>query len=160
MLPDSDAILHLGRGSTMITSIVIVLISAALFLYWFRYTCLLILNAETATDYAQDIAAVNGLSFRRVQALLTNGGPADLDRLRQSLERDYNVVAYLMRHAGELQVGGDSLESLMLRADYHFMKLWFRISQSRTALQEMCRIVAYFANSTGERAACPSQVSA
>ncbi len=144
----------------MITSIVIVLISAALFLYWFRYTCLLILNAETATDYAQDIAAANGLSFRRVQALLTNGGPADLDRLRQSLERDYNVVAYLMRHAGELQVGGDSLESLMLRADYHFMKLWFRISQSRTALQEMCRIVAYFANSTGERAACPSQVSA
>jgi hypothetical protein len=68
------------------------------------------------------------------------------------------MVAYLMRHAGELQVGGDSLESFMLRADYRVMKLWFRMSQSRAALQEMCRIVAYFANSMGEHASVPTAV--
>jgi len=144
----------------MITSLVIALISAALFVYWFRYTCLLILNAETATDYAQDVAVANGLNFQRVQTLLAEGVPADLNRLRLSLERDYNMVASLMRRAGDVHVGGDSLEGLILRADYGVMKLWFRMSQSRAALEEMCRIVAYSANSMGERAARPSQASA
>jgi hypothetical protein len=40
------------------------------------------------------------------------------------------------------------------------MKAWYRVSQSRAALQEMCRIVAYFANSMGEREACPSEIAA
>jgi len=144
----------------MITSIAITIISAALFLYWFRYTCLLILNAETTTDYAVDVASANGLSFRRIQTLLTTAASADLDRLNQSLERDYNMVAYLMRHAGDLQVGGDSVEGLMLRVDYRIMQGWYRVSQSRAALHEMCRIVSYFANSMGEREACPSGVGA
>jgi hypothetical protein len=144
----------------MITSIAITIISAALFLYWFRYTCLLILNAETTTDYAGDVASANGLSFRRIQSLLATAASADLDRLNQSLERDFNMVAYLMRHAGDLQVGGGSVEGLMLRVDYRVMKAWYRVSQSRAALQEMCRIVAYFANSMGEREACPSEIAA
>jgi len=34
----------------MIASILIIIFSAVLFIYWFRYTCLLILSTKTAKD--------------------------------------------------------------------------------------------------------------
>jgi hypothetical protein len=149
----------------MITSIAILVVSVGLFLYWFRYTCLLILSAKTTRDYAGDVAFANRLNFLEVQSqlaaqtrILTGG--AELDGLQARLQRDYEVVSYLARHAAEFQVGGHSLEDTMLRIDYKVMNTWFSVARSFSnskatqALEEMCQIVGYFANSMGERAAC------
>src|SRR5690242_21902222 len=81
-------------------TIIITASSALLFVYWFRYTCLLILSAKTTRDYAGEVATANQLSFLEVQAELREGAAsADLDRLHASLERDYAVVSYLLKHA-------------------------------------------------------------
>ena len=36
----------------MIISTLIIAVSAVLFLYWFRYTCVLILSTRTTRDYS------------------------------------------------------------------------------------------------------------
>ena len=131
--------------------------SALLFAYWFRYTCLLILSAKTARDYAGDVARANQLSFLQVQAQLRTEGPADLDRLHAALDKDYALVTYLIQHAS----GGPSefgLEDRMLQLNYRLTRVWYetarRISPdvARRALDEMCTVVAHFANAVGERA--------
>ena len=141
----------------MIASILIIAVSLVLFLYWFRYTCVLILNTRTTRDYGAEVAEANELSFLGVQDLLEGSKAGDLDSLRKSLERDYRLVSHLMTQAGELKVGGDALEAIMLRIDFRLMKITYSISRklseakSRAALEEMSNIVAHFANAFGER---------
>ena len=65
--------------------------SIFLFGYWFRYTCFLILSAKTTRDYAAEVAMANQLGFLEVQSQLCQNVP-QLDRLRDSLDRDYSVL--------------------------------------------------------------------
>ena len=81
----------------LIVTLVITVSSVLMLGYWFRYTCLLILSAETTRDYAADIATANQLSFLQVQAELRDQQPADLNRLQASLDRDLAVVTYLIQ---------------------------------------------------------------
>ena len=138
---------------------VITVSSALLFAYWYRYTCLLILNAKTTRDYAGEVARANQLSFRDVQTQLRDGASADLDRLQKSLDRDYALLTFLFRNATGVQ-SENRLEDRMLQVDYRMMGAWYRISRrfsaqaARLALEEMSNVVAHFANAMGERAAC------
>jgi len=144
----------------MIASILIIIFSLILFAYWFRYTCLLILSTRPARDYAGKVAEINQLNFLEVQAEL-NGTPrqADLDRLQKSLDRDYRLVTYLIRHSAKFQVCDDGLERIMLMVDYQIMKGWYAVArafsnaQAQDAVREMSRIVGHFANAMGERVA-------
>ncbi|MDX2150202.1 MAG: hypothetical protein SFV54_05670 [Bryobacteraceae bacterium] len=134
----------------MIVSILILLFSLILFAYWFRYTCLLILKAEPATDYAEPVAEANQLSFLAVQKQLVAEEASGLDGLHELLQRDYRFLSYLMRHASDF--GGLDLEHLMLIADYKIMSAWYAVSRSRQALEEMSSIIGRFAHAVGERA--------
>lgn len=142
----------------MIVSILIIAVSAVLFLYWFRYTCVLILNTQTSKDFSREVATANQLSFVGIEGQLQELDSQSLDTAQRSLERDYAVVSSLLRQAADLQVGGDSLEELMLRIDFRLMKSWYGLSRrfsevlSRSAVEEMSRIVGHFANTLGERA--------
>lgn len=135
----------------LIVTLVITVSSVLMFGYWFRYTCLLILSAETTRDYAADVATANQLSFLQVQSELRQN-PADLSRLQASLDRDLAVVTNLVQHAW-------SMEDRMLKLNYRLMSTWCSVSQrfsveaGRRALDEMSMIVSHFANSVGERAA-------
>ena len=125
--------------------------------YWFRYSCLLILSAETTRDYAADIATANQLSFLQVQAELRDQQPADLNRLQASLDRDLAVVTYLIQNASGQGEWG--MEARMLKLNYRLMSTWCSVSQrfspeaGRRALDEMSMIVSHFANSLGEQVA-------
>ena len=141
----------------LIVTLVITVSSVLMFGYWFRYTCLLILSADTTREYAMDVAAANQLSFLQVQAELRNQQPADLSRLQASLDRDLAVVTYLIQNAsGE---GDWGMEARMLQLNYRMISTWCSVSQrfspeaGRRALDEMSMIVSHFANSLGERAA-------
>lgn len=143
----------------MIASFLIIGFSVLLFLYWFRYTCLLILRAKTTRDYAEQVATANQLRFREVQSELSLPAADHFDALRESLDRDYRVLSCLLQHAAEFEVRGYRLEQGMLKADYLLMKVWYALtrriarSQARLALEEMTFIVGHFANTFGERAA-------
>ena len=147
----------------MIASIAIIVLSVLLFVYWFRYTCLLILSTKTTRDYAGQVAQANELQFLVIKDRLKSpetAGP--LDGLEQALNHDYRFLTYLLRHASGLQLNGDALENRMLMIDYRIMKLFYlgtrKLSpkQARRALSEMSNIVGHFANSMGERLASAS----
>ena len=136
----------------LVATSIITLSSVALFVYWFRYTCLLMLSAKTAQDYARDVAMANQLSFPEVQARLRED-TTELGGLQTALDRDFAMVTYLLEHAANPSKGSAALENKMLQINYKAMRLWFSISRSRQALEEMASVVAHFANAMGERSA-------
>ena len=139
-------------------SIIIIAVSLVLFLYWFRYSCVLILNTRTTKDYSAEVAKANQLSFVGVSDALEKAQAGELDTVRKALEQDYQLVSSLIRQAGALQVGESTLEEKMLRVDFRLMQMAYGIARrvseakSRAALEEMSLIVAHLANSFGERA--------
>jgi hypothetical protein len=139
-----------------ITTVVITAGSVLLFAYWFRYTCLLILSAKTAHDYAGDLALAKGLRVVEVQSQLRTDRAVDLAGLHAALERDYTLIQSLLkRAAGEQSI----LENRMLQIHYRTNQVWYGISRSfsataaRQALEEMSMVVVHFANVAGEVAA-------
>lgn len=140
-------------------TIIITVSSAALFAYWFRYTCLLILSARTARDYTSDVAYSNHLGFPEVQAKLQEGASPDLDGLRAALDNDYRVVRQLLKYMPKTEEAPSALETQMLAINYRLMGAWYQVSRrfsaslAARALNEMSMVVAHFANQMGEQAA-------
>jgi hypothetical protein len=137
-----------------------IVVSTGLLIYWFRYTCRLILNAQPARDYTQQVAAANELRFLQIQEDLPFvRGRSQLDNLEKTLERDYRVLSFLLRHTATLQPETDGLEQNMLMLHFNLLRAYYSLicaisqSKGRVAIQEMGRIVSYFANRMGERAA-------
>jgi len=122
----------------MVASILITVVSLVLLSYWFRYSCLLLLRS-----HAQEPS-------RAPQE-------ADLDPLRQAVERDYRLLTYLCRHAAGL--ADQSLEDKILILDFKLMRIWYQLTrtlaptQARNALSEMTAVVAFLGQRIGEQAA-------
>jgi len=135
----------------MIVTVLILAISLALLVYWFRFCCLALLRYRADQPL---LIPENRFSFPAVrERLLTE---ADLDPLHQCLDRDYRVVTYLLQHATGL--GGQSLEQRLLRADYKLMQVYYFLTratapeQARKALSERVAILGFLANRMGEQA--------
>ena len=135
----------------MIASILILIVSIALLIYWFRYCCLALLR-----NYADRPSLVpeNRFSFPQVRERVRTD--PDLDTLHRWLDRDYHVVTYLLQHAAGL--GEQSVEHRLLRLDYKLMRLWYRMTrtaapqQARKALSERVAVLGCLARKMGEQA--------
>ena len=142
----------------LITTVVIMVSSLTLFGYWFRYTCMLILSAKTARDFAGDVAEANRLGFLEVQSRL-QAEATNLEGLRAALDRDYAVVTGLMRQTANLQLSDAFLERRMLQMHYRVSRFWYQCTHNcapgsaRKSLEEMSLVIAHFANVTGEQMA-------
>ncbi|MGH9660385.1 MAG: hypothetical protein ACRD96_17680 [Bryobacteraceae bacterium] len=147
-------------GDAIMLSIsLIVVLSLILFVYWFRYSCLLILQTRAKT--AAGTVTPKGLSFAAVQEQLRSGvGSEGLDRLHDDLRSDYRILSFLLQHSSDMNV--DPIEQRMLILDYRLMQLWYQITRrtapprARRALEEMSHILGYFAQSLGRRTAAHS----
>lgn len=144
----------------MAFSIIIIVISAMLFVYWFRYTCVLILRTRDVRKYANQVAQVNHLAFPDTQKTLAAQpvfAAEVFDNLHLSLDRDYRVVTYLLRNSGTQ--GGESIEEHLLRLDYHMMRVCYFLARpfsrqsARQLLIERASIISHLANAMGERVA-------
>jgi len=142
----------------VVASILIIVASAALMVYWFRYTCLLILRTRTGRDHATNLAAINDLKFPGVQQSVVRGATAhELTALERSLERDYRLLTYLLAHTAGAQVGGLTLEQRMLMLDFRLMRLLFSLTRAlaparaRAAILEMADVLSHLAHAMGER---------
>jgi hypothetical protein len=135
----------------MFASVLIILSSLILLLYWLRYSCLLLLKRS-----GEQAAPVEDsrFSFAEVQQRLQN--ERDLDPLARSLRRDYQVLTYLVEHASGLGMG--SLEDRLLVLDYRLLQFWYRFTrlffpnQARAALNEMASVLGVMAQRIGEQA--------
>ena len=140
----------------MIASILIIIASTATFLYFFRYTCLLLVQRGSA-EYALAVASTIRLSFPQVKAsLAAQSHTASLDQLHKSLENDYELLMDLLSQAAGSSV---SIERRILAIDYKVMQAWYRMTrtstnlvQAKAALSEMSSILGYFAAEIGENA--------
>jgi len=141
--------------SSVIVSIFIILASAVMFLYWFRYTCLLLIEKGNA-DYALKVASTIQLSFPLVKATVqAHSHTASLDHLHRSLDNDYQL---LMDVLGQAAGSSESIERRILAIDYKVMETWYKLTrtknlgQAKRALSEMSSILSYFAAEIGESA--------
>src|SRR5271157_5484344 len=122
----------------MFASLLIIGFSLILLVYWFRYSCVLLLRNSAELAAAPDPR----FSFVEVQQRLS--GVEDLDPLQRSLRRDYDVLIYLIKHASGL--GLESIKDRLLVVDYKLMQWQYRVtkslfpSQARRALSEMASV--------------------
>jgi len=129
--------------------------SVALFCYWFRYTCLLILAAETPRDHSKEVAEANQLAFLEVRATLRKH-PSDLDCLRESLERDFAILAHVLDQMHAVRFD-PRFEDVMLTIHFRAMSTCFRLTRNHLqefaldALEEMSVVIVHLANELGER---------
>lgn len=143
----------------MITSVLIIIGSALLFAYWFRYTCLLILSTQRARNFEKSVADANGLTFLHLRGQVKKTEIDGLDNIYRSLERDYRVVTSLLRYAAAYNSGAQAFDQLLIRLDYTLMSWWYRIvhrvseTMARRALLEMAAVVSHLAHAMGERSA-------
>ncbi|MGB7760285.1 MAG: hypothetical protein WBL61_10680 [Bryobacteraceae bacterium] len=142
----------------MIASIIIAAFSFALLLYWFRYSCILIMRNSSLDARAMD-AVDSQFSCRQVKELLR--GTTPLDGLERAIERDYRLATYLIEHAAGLDL--NAVEDRILVLDYRIMQWYFRITRSaspdraRRALGEMADVVGILAGRLDERAGLRSE---
>jgi hypothetical protein len=142
----------------MVASVSILAVSTVLLVYWFRYTCLLILRTQPARDFSASLAEANNLEFPEIQSRgFRNVSAGELASLENSLARDYRLLTYLLGHTAGLDVGGFTLEQRLLMADFMVMRLFAKLtnrvaaSGTRAALDEMSQILNHLANAMGER---------
>lgn len=134
----------------MVASILIIGFSLALLVYWFRYSCLLLLRDREVETETLD----QRFGFSRVQSELKAGG--NLDAMHRALEHDYRLLTYLIEHAAGLSL--PALEDRLLVVDYKVMQMYFRIAriaapaQARRALSEMAAVVGVLVQHMSEQA--------
>ncbi len=135
----------------MLASVLIIVFSVILFTYWFRYSCILLLRNSTAPATAP---ADPRFHFAEVQEGLKND--LALDPLHKSLQRDYQILSYLLQHAAGLELA--SVEDRILVLDYKVMQAWYRLTRgvapahARHALVEMSEVLGILVHRIGEQA--------
>ena len=138
----------------MFVSVLIIAVSLILFVYWFRYTCLLVLQTELSLQHVGSAVEANNLKFPLVRDDLERGRLA-FDEQYAALESDYRIVSYLLDNASGFRSG--SIEERMLLADFRLMQIWYRVTrnalqqQAQSSLSEMSSILGYFADRMGRR---------
>jgi hypothetical protein len=139
----------------MVASILIIVFSLGLLLYWFRYSCLLLLRDSTVEADGLD----QRFGFWQVQREVQSGG--NLDELHRALEQDYHLLTYLIEHAAGLSL--PALEDRLLVVDYKVMQWYYRITriaapaQARRALAEMAAVVGLLVQHMSEQAGVQTQ---
>src|SRR5579872_2463491 len=137
----------------MLASVLIIGFSLILLVYWFRYSCILLLRSFSEQQMPAR-SEDNRFSFAKVQEQLKS--EQELDPLWKSLDRDYRMISYLLHHAPDL--GLHNFEDRLLVWDYQVMQLWYRFTrsaapmQARSALVEMASVLSVLAQKIGQQA--------
>lgn len=140
----------------MTASVLIIAFSLVLFVYWFRYSCLLVLRSHAELPSG----SAGRFSCTSVQQALQAG--MELDPLHRALERDYRLLTYLLKHAAALEL--EQLEYRLLVLDYKLMRGWYRLTrsasprQARRALGEMADVLNVLVGHIGKQAGIRSEV--
>jgi len=138
----------------MLASLLIIGISAILFAYWFRYSCILLLRNAAEQFEAVSAESDSRFNVADVQARLRSNEA--LDPLHSALNRDYQVLTYLVQHAAGLEL--TSFEDRLLVLDYQVMQCYYRVTrnlfpeQARAALTEMATVLDVLVHKMGQQA--------
>jgi|SRR5690242_10091979 hypothetical protein len=138
----------------MIISVLMLVVSAALGLFYLQGTCSTILNREFQRDYFRSVVNASRLEFLSVRDCIDRPqGKLDYSEVRTALTCDYLALTYLLRNAVARKCSRQEKllmvyfrGLLMALAVSHFFKM-----NEKRAILRLTAILQYFANTLGER---------
>jgi hypothetical protein len=140
----------------MILAALILILSTALFFFYFQVTCQKILRRQFDREYFQSIANANRLEFPSLRKSLEEfGPPVDYPRLRMMLKCDFLALTYLLKNAANVNQRYSNEERLLiLYFRWHFLSLAVRrllkVGEKKAILR-LTSVLQYFANVVGQR---------
>jgi hypothetical protein len=140
----------------MIVAALILILSTALFFFYFQVTCQKILRRQFDREYFQSIVNANRLEFPSLRKSLEEfGAPIDYPRLRMMLKCDFLALTYLLKNAANLNQRYSRDERLLiLYFRWQFLSLavrrLLRVGEKK-AILKLTSILQYFANVVGQR---------
>ncbi len=140
----------------MILAALILILSTAMFFFYFQVTCQKILRRQFDREYFQSIANANRLEFPSLRKSLEEfGAPVDYPRLRMMLKCDFLALTYLLKNAANVNQRYSKEERfLILYFRWQFISLaarrLLRFGERQAALR-MTSVLQYFANVVGQR---------
>jgi len=140
----------------MIVAMLILILSTALFFFYFQVTCQRILRRQFDREYFKSIANANRLEFPSLRKSLEEfGAPVDYSRLRMMLKCDFLALTYLLKNAANVNQRYSYDERLLiLYFRWQFLSLAFRrllkVGENK-AILKLTSVLQYFANVVGQR---------
>ena len=140
----------------MILAVLILILSTAMFFFYFQVTCQRILRRQFDREYFQSIANANRLEFPSLRKSLEEfDTPVDYPRLRMMLKCDFLALTYLLKNAANVNQRYSREERLLiLYFRWQFLSLaarrLLRFGEKQTALR-LTSVLQYFANVVGQR---------
>jgi hypothetical protein len=140
----------------MILAWLILILSTAMFFFYFQVACQRILRRQFDQEYFQSIVNANRLEFPSVRKSLEEfDAPVDYPWLRIMLKCDFLALAYLLKHAANAKHRCSREERLLF---LYFRWLFFslavrrllKLGEKQTILR-LTSVLQYFANVVGQR---------
>ena len=140
----------------MIVASLILIMSTALFFFYFQVTCQKILRRQFEAEYFQVIVKANRLEFPSVQeAVDESEAPLDYQHLRSVLECDFLALVYLLKNAANVHQRYSCEEWLLIvycRVVFFFLTLRHLLKlRESAAILRLTPVLQYFANVVGQR---------
>jgi len=140
----------------MFVAVLILILSTALFFFYFQVTCQRILGRQFDREYFQSIANANRLEFPSLRKSLEEfDAPLDYSRLRMMLKCDFLALTYLLKNAANVNQRYSHEERLLiLYFRWQFLSLALRRLlrlRENKAILKLTAVLQYFANVVGER---------
>ncbi len=140
----------------MILAALILILSTAMFFFYFQATCQRILRRQFDREYFLSIVNANRLEFPSLRKSLEDfGAPVDYPRLRMILKCDFLALAYLLKNAANVNQRYSKEERLLI---LYFRWLFLSLAARRVlrfgekqAILRLTSILQYFANVVGQR---------
>lgn len=140
----------------MILAVLVLVLSSAMFFFYFQATCQKILSRQFDRDYFLSIVNANRLEFPSLRKSLEEfGEPVDYPRLRMILKCDFLALAYLLKNAANVNQRYTSEERLLI---LYFRWLFFSLAARRLlgfgekqVILRVTSVLQYFANVVGQR---------
>jgi hypothetical protein len=140
----------------MIMAALILIVSTALFFFYFQAVCQKILRRQFAQEFSQALVNANRLEFPSVRKAIEDlGSPTEFPRLTLTLKCDFLALTYLLKNAANVNQRYTYEERLlMLYFKMVFASLvarhWMKLREAPAALK-LTAVLEYFANVVGER---------
>jgi len=140
----------------MIVAALVLILSTALFFFYFQVTCQKILRRQFDREYFQSIANANRLEFPSLRKSLEEfGTPVDYSRVRMMLKCDFLALTYLLKNAANVNQRYSHEERLLiLYFRWQFLSLAVRRllrAGENKAILTLTSVLQYFANVVGQR---------
>ena len=140
----------------MILAWLILVLSTAIFFFYFQVTCQKILRRQFDREYFQSIANVIRLEFPTLRKSLEGfGAPVDYSRLPKMLKSDFLALTYLLKNTANVNQRYSNQERLLiLYFRWQLLSLAVRrllkVGEKKATLR-LTSVLQYFANVVGQR---------